>query len=322
MPSTTPSGALATVRSRNLSDWAAGIERAYGPVRVGPSRRAAFDGTFTPMNAAGLPIARVAANVALVEQPKAERPPDACDWFLVTSLAGRATMTHCGRTAAIGVGDFLLVCEAGDRRLEFEGPFEHVAVRLEPAFVAQHAEAERLHGPRHLPAESPLARPLVTLLRQLAVERCSRLETLGLRDAAWDLIGYVLRAMAAADSPPHLTARRLRLLARARALIAERIEDPALSAEIVARHAAMSVRSLHRLFAEAGCSVGTEIRECRLQHYRALLASERHRHDGTSVLAYASGYSDAAYATRVFRARFGATPSAFREEILGRRAAP
>lgn len=310
----------APVRSRELADWANGIERAYGPVRIGPRRRAAFDGTFTPMSAAGLPIARVTANVAVVEQPKAARERDACDWFLVTSLYGRTTMTHDERSARIGVGDFVLVCESADRRMDFEGPFDHLSVRLAPAFVAQHADPERLAGPCHLAADSALARALVPLLRQLAEGKHTKLETLGLRDAVYELIGYALRSMTVEQSSPRIGGARGRRLARARAVIEERIEDPELTAELVATHAAMSVRSLHRLFADAGLGVGAEIRERRLQRYRALLANARHRGEGTTALAYACGYADAAYASRVFRERFGTTPSAYREELLGRRA--
>lgn len=72
----------------------------------------------------------------------------------------------------------------------------------------------------------------------------------------------------------------------------------------------MSIRSLHALFAEAGTTVGTIVRELRLDRARELLVT----HPGLSVseIGRITGYADPSYFNRVFRQDIGCTPGQFR----------
>lgn len=304
----------------SLADWSRHIERAFGPMRLAASRRAEFSGSFVPLSVAGLDLAAVTGNVLAVEQPRVSNAPDACDWFLVTSLHGNTRIAHAGREVAFGVGDFVLVHEAADRRMRFEGPFHHLSIRLPARFVAEHLEIERADAPRFAPSRSALSRALAPLLRVLTEQpRASAIELDGLRDAAHELIGALLRAGADERTRDALVGPHARRLERARAAIAAHAADPTLSVERIADLAAVSVRTLHRLFAAAGTSVGASLREARLQRFRRDLADARHRERSITEIALQSGYADTAYAARAFRARFGVTPTEFRAERATRR---
>ena len=96
------------------------------------------------------------------------------------------------------------------------------------------------------------------------------------------------------------------LALRARAEIEQRLGSPLLSVGNLARSLDMSRSSLHRLFAQEG-GVRAYIRERRLQ--AALRALEGEGGERIGQIAERLGFSDAAHLSRLFRARFGITPS-------------
>ena len=96
-------------------------------------------------------------------------------------------------------------------------------------------------------------------------------------------------------------------LLRARAEIEARLGSPTLRAGDLARRLGMSRTSLHRLFAQEG-GVQAYIRERRLQ--AALRALQRAGDlEPIGAVAERLGFCDGAHLTRLFRTRFGMTPS-------------
>jgi AraC-like DNA-binding protein len=91
----------------------------------------------------------------------------------------------------------------------------------------------------------------------------------------------------------------------------QHLDDGQFSTEELARHIAMSRSQLHRkLTALTGLSPKHFIRLVRLRHaQRRLLETE----ETIAEAAYATGFSDPGYFTRVFKQEFGVTPAAWRE---------
>lgn len=73
----------------------------------------------------------------------------------------------------------------------------------------------------------------------------------------------------------------------------------------------MSTRSLHALFAEADTTVGTIVRQRRLERAQELLILRPAM--SVAEVARWSGFADPSYFTRVFRQEFGRTPGEFRQ---------
>lgn len=94
---------------------------------------------------------------------------------------------------------------------------------------------------------------------------------------------------------------------RARGEIENRLGSPTLTVGDLARRLGMSRSSLHRLFATNG-GVRAYIRERRLEAALRALQGQDH---GESIgsIAERLGFSDGAHLSRLFRARFGMTPS-------------
>ncbi|HVZ73817.1 MAG TPA: helix-turn-helix domain-containing protein [Polyangia bacterium] len=84
----------------------------------------------------------------------------------------------------------------------------------------------------------------------------------------------------------------------------------ALDVDALARRAAVSVRTLHRLTARAvGCTPAKLIERLRVEHARVQLATTDLP---LKAIADRCGFRDAAQLTRSFARRFGVTPRAFR----------
>jgi AraC-like DNA-binding protein len=92
----------------------------------------------------------------------------------------------------------------------------------------------------------------------------------------------------------------------------DRMPHGQVHANDAARHVGVSVRKLHQLFKASDTTFGSVVRDARLQ------LVVRHLEDarvGTSIAEVAArcGFYDGPHLTRLFRERFGCTPSEYRE---------
>ena len=93
----------------------------------------------------------------------------------------------------------------------------------------------------------------------------------------------------------------------------ERIGDPDLDIEALARAQRVSSRSLQRAFASVGTGVMRWLRDERLAHCAAALADPSWRTRGVADIALAHGFRDVPAFGRSFKAHFGQTPGDWRQ---------
>lgn len=95
-------------------------------------------------------------------------------------------------------------------------------------------------------------------------------------------------------------------MARIKLQMRQRLSDRRLDPAMIAAAAGLSVRSLHRLFADEGRTFSRVLLDLRLDHAQALLGS------GSDLpliaVALSSGFADPAHFSRSYRAKFGETP--------------
>lgn len=134
------------------------------------------------------------------------------------------------------------------------------------------------------------------------------------------LIGlHLLDLMAAAIGPTAegreiITARGLKA-ARLHAVLAEiarHFANPALDVDGVAGRLGLSRRSVQRLLEETGRSFTEHLTEHRLQRAYAMLSDPACSHLRIIDIAFAAGFGDLSNFNRLFRRRFGDTPSGAR----------
>lgn len=110
---------------------------------------------------------------------------------------------------------------------------------------------------------------------------------------------------AAADAPD---AARHALELKAKTFVKAQLGQHALDPEEVARAMGLSRTALYRLFQESD-GVALYIREQRLRRCFADLVSERSREMQIAEIAWRWGFADAAHFARLFKERFGCTPT-------------
>jgi AraC-like DNA-binding protein len=103
--------------------------------------------------------------------------------------------------------------------------------------------------------------------------------------------------------------------------IARRCGNPALDVDAVARRLCLSRRGVQRLLEQTGKSFVEHVNEYRLQRAYSMLSDHRSAHLRIIDIALASGFRDVSNFNRVFRRRFGNTPSTVRTHLAqdGRR---
>jgi AraC-like DNA-binding protein len=102
-------------------------------------------------------------------------------------------------------------------------------------------------------------------------------------------------------------------LGAARDHIAESFDEPELTVAAVAGRQGVSPRYLQRLFEASGTSFTAYVNELRLQRALTLLTGAPARTRRISDIALDAGFSDLSYFNRLFRSRFGDTPSGMRK---------
>jgi AraC-like DNA-binding protein len=106
--------------------------------------------------------------------------------------------------------------------------------------------------------------------------------------------------------------RQRALLRRTYELIEERLSDPELSPGRLAAALYISVRSLHNLFESEQTTVADWIRQRRLERCAHDLLDPALAGKPIGTIGARWGITNQAHFSRLFRARYGASPSAFR----------
>jgi AraC-like DNA-binding protein len=107
----------------------------------------------------------------------------------------------------------------------------------------------------------------------------------------------------------------------ARELADRQLTDPGLCPETLARKLNVSVRTLQRAFAADGQSLSAYIRDRRLEEARRALTSTGRR-ASVSEIAVCWQFADSSHFARVFRRRYGQTPSEYAESSVRRSRSP
>lgn len=100
------------------------------------------------------------------------------------------------------------------------------------------------------------------------------------------------------------------LFAAARVYISRNLGSTRLNPELIARQLGCSRAHLYQVFARHGETVADYVRGARLLRARELLVSGAGRQETIGDVAFRCGFADPAHFARLFRERFGMTPTA------------
>ncbi|MGW1508298.1 AraC-like ligand-binding domain-containing protein [Streptomyces sp. NPDC002394] len=245
--------------------------------------------------------------------PAAPRPGH----LLGLLVSGRGELEQDGRRAALAPGDFVLYTGARPFRLELGSSHRYFVLSLDAGTGGRLARADgAVTANAELP-RSPSGRVLSAVLGELA-ERAHGFGPLARRDMGEHVSAILRTLLREADgSGPASGTGPAGTLERILAYVDERLAEDLSPGTIAAAHH-ISVRHLHALFRESGVTVSDHVRRRRLERIRRDLVDPSLAHLPAYVLAARRGLGEASHFSRVFRAEFGLSPRAVREQARAR----
>ena len=217
------------------------------------------------------------------------------DVLVSVQRSGRGLVRQDGRAALLAPGQLALYDAARPYTLTFDGPFSQAVLQLPRALLA-----ERL---------GPLDG--LTAVAVAAPEELAGGSEDGER--ALDLLALTLGAVLGRAASPAAAHRRA-----IRMHVERRLGDPGLTPASIAAAQALSLRYVHRLWAqEGGETLGRHILRRRLERCRDDLADPALRERTVTDIAFRWGFVSPAHFSRAYRAHFGTSPRDDRQAALG-----
>jgi len=133
------------------------------------------------------------------------------------------------------------------------------------------------------------------------------------------LVDLVAAALGPTAEATEIIAKRGVKAARLRAVVAEiarRFSEPDFALEDIVGKLGLSRRYIQQLLEETGLSFTERLVERRLERTFAMLTDPRCLHLPIIDIALAAGFGDVSHFNRVFRRRFGDTPSGVRAAAI------
>ncbi|MDA2805143.1 AraC-like ligand-binding domain-containing protein [Nocardiopsis suaedae] len=302
-----------------LDAWRSAVAHAVVPLRIDELGGVAFHGHIAQTVVDNVSLFGIAATPHVVRRTP-ELISDGGDRFykLSLQLAGPAVLEQDGRSVGLGPGDLAIYDTHRPYTLTFPERSRAMVIMFPHELVdLPRDEVARVTATR-FPGEDGLGRVInpffVELGRnmdQLADSHASRLV-----HSALDLLVTMLsqelhRRQGPATHPARSLAREVR------EYILRHLGEHDLTPSSIARAHYISTRHLHTIFSSEGQTVSMWIRSRRLEHIRRDLADPLFADRPVSWVAGRWGLHDAAHFSRLFKAEFGESPTAYRQRLVG-----
>jgi len=254
-----------------------------------------------------------ASGHSVVRSPRMTRGDDGAPFFVSLQLEGESRYganPYAAGAVAVRQGEIAILNTGRPFRVVFPGEVSRVvAIVPRPLLHARVPWCEDI-GTMKLDNETPAADPLRAHL--FAAGR--NLAALDARTAGafLDNLVNLLALMLAPAAAPADALRRARRDALA-AYVARNVSNPALAPQHAADALGISLRLVHRLFAERSTTFGRFLLERRLDVCRRSLDDPAHAGRAISDIAFAAGFNELSHFSRAFKARFGASPRHYRK---------
>lgn len=264
----------------------------------------AFEGSLSDLDIGRIKLGRLEAPLHFWSRtPRQVRQDDHEEYIVSLLVRGRCELEQLGRTATQQEGEVVFYESSSPLRYDMDASAQLVKIprRLLEARVA---------NPRSLvavrfSARSPLAPLLSALVAEASQLTLTETEAAIAAPRIESAIIDVIVAMCDLIQEVGADCRAARLdkvLRYARA----NLGDERLTADMLARHGGMSVRTLNRLFAGLGTTPMRWLLAQRLEASRAALAGRRVR--SVTEAAFLTGFNELGHFSRTYKKAFGVTP--------------
>lgn len=301
------------VPGQRSAHWNRVIAETYFPLHLTFRDPAGFSGQLERRQMGEVSLSRLATEPLQYERRPTHISHAAEEEYLIT-LPRRSPVDfrQLGREVRCDPGGFIL--ERGDEPYRFAYGAPNVLSVLK---VPKRSLSDKIRDPDRFCARIIDAR---TGLSALFANMMDQLHGLSLTETrAATLLGrQVVEVLAmvlderAGENEQVRTSVRAGHLRRAEQVVRRNLSNAQLSPEYVADACGISKRYLHELFGDTNQTVSQFIRDERLIAARDALLSQRAL--GMAEIAYRYGFCDQAQFSRLFKARFGKTPTEWRRD--------
>jgi len=300
--------------SKRYAAWQGAICDVYVHVDVNADKRSDYEGFIREARFGAITM----TDVLLSEQriTRRERHIAKLDkdcYYVEFVQRGQVNILQAGETLVSnpGVGAIFSASEAYD--LECVGKVRSLYLEIPRKEFAARFNDSRMPVALTIPTGRGLGRIAAEFCATIASEGSSLDETVRSRlgNELMDVLALALDMGDRDELSEDATAQKARLRS-VKAWIEDHLTDPDLSLEKIAKNNGVSLRHLHYLFRLTDVSVSEWILDRRLQRCYDVLTRPELCSLSVTEVAYQLGFSSSSHFSRVFRKKFGHSPSELR----------
>jgi len=290
--------------------WTKGFTSRFAPVRVDPANSKEFQAQLKVRSLGPVTFAWVRSQPSTVVRTKelAAQANERLFGFVI-QLHGKGAVSHCGHCFGFTPGDIVLNDTTEPMSCSFPEPMEGLTVRVsEAALKARIPFVDDVRGVR-IPGDAALVSTVVSMAKSLALSD-DRLPA----DYGAQLANSLLDVFAMSYSAACGRIACEESVVRARqALVTEfieaRLHDPNLTPGMISSALRISPRYLRKLMAQYGETASSYILRRRLEESSKQLKTILYRNRTVTDIAFSLGFNSTAHFARVFKEKFGMTPT-------------
>nr|WP_269151209.1 helix-turn-helix domain-containing protein [Spelaeicoccus albus] len=305
-----------------MAEWQRVVSEQLMPLAIDTTSNPEFEGSVVTRRFGGVGLAVVRTGAHVAERTRRLAAAGDPHYWLGLQIVGVSTVEQAGNRSELRPGDFALYDSSMPYRREFPGDSETFVAIIPQQLIALPPRALALISALGIGPESGMGAIVSPFLTAVA-RNLSHLTSAQGISTVHAMIELVTSTFAEKFGvvAPHPSARHLDQVMTIRHWIMTRLADPDLNPERIAAAHFVSTRQLHVLFQEQGTTVGTWIRERRLDMARRDLEAPGES-SSIRTIAHRWGFADPAYFARAFRSAYGVTPRAYRHHGASGSTAP
>ncbi|MEC4749170.1 helix-turn-helix domain-containing protein [Methylomicrobium sp. Wu6] len=222
-------------------------------------------------------------------------------------------MQQNGREVFLNPGDMTLYDATLPHRICCSQKFSKLLVSIPRSLLRERVAGIEHCTALHIPRRLGIGSVAADFIRSCAdqAERLNAEEFTKLSEHALDLLTLALAAV----RPTHFNLSRSRAIAlnRVKAFLENNLSDPALTPAKVSMGTGLSPRYINLLLKDEDNSLMRYVWRRRLENCRQDMLNPVHAGHRISDIAFRWGFNDLSHFSRMFRIRFGCSPTEYRE---------
>jgi AraC-like DNA-binding protein len=295
------------IAQRERSDfWTESMKRFCGPCKIEYNAEG-FNGRLIGKHIHGLNFAKIRHNARKTERTRRELSHIDPNFFhLYLQVAGQSHVTESGSKVSVNTGDLILLDAAKESQILFDQENESLYAIIPKPFLQNADESDGIKT--NMVARGPSAMMLGSLLRAAFSDQhaLSTAQSVAINNSIIQMIGATWQSC---QEPIDATGPGLLRLIQEDLL--GRLSTNHTPNDIANAYS-VSVRCIHRLFSDAGTTLGEWLRESRLERCARDLRDPAHSAENITEIAFRWGFNESAHFSRCFKAAFGYSPRDYR----------